>query len=144
MIYTIAFIAFITEAGCLALQSVVSPTQYLDANELAAPSYLVGSTTSSALTQANYGEKILSETSRGQLLQYMQEFDKLSSAMGETLVGRAKFINETHFPNISCCYPDFPESLQLSGPPATNATANLTTIAVQVPVGDENDPLTQS
>lgn len=141
------FICLIVSAigvRCLSVQSVVTATQYLDANELAAPSYMVGSTTSSALSQANYGEKILSDTSREQLLQYMREFDALSSAMGETLVGRAHFVNQTVFPNISCCYPDFPESLQLSGPPNQNATANLTTVSVQVPFASDNKALVQS
>ena len=105
------------------------PTQYLGVTELQAPSYMAGSTTSTALNQALYGQQILSPTARIQLDQFTSMFDSFSATLGESKFGRAKFVKPPKFDNITCCYPDFPASLALSE--SQNVTANLTTTAVQ-------------
>jgi len=121
--------------GCFAVTSVAfginlrfksDPTQFLGVSELTPPGYMPGSTTSSSLNQASYGQEILSILARSQLDRFKTQFDGFGETLGETQFGRAKFKRAPSFANISCCYPDFPASFVLSKS-SSNVSVNLTT-----------------
>ena len=104
------------------------PSQYLTVNELKPPGFMPGSTTSSSLDQASYAQQILSPSARVQLDQFSKTFDKFSETLGEWKFGRAKFVTPPKFDNITCCYPDFDPSLEITL--ADKASADLSTRAV--------------
>ena len=107
-----------------------SPTDYFLPSEIKAPDYLRTTTADNVLEQSGYGENVLSDNSRSMLKKYQGDIDALSSRMNETLHGRAVFLNETAFDNVTCCYPELPrtvltEALQVE-------MANLTAKAILV------------